>query len=142
MAASEDEPPVDRLSGFGLRTCLTGMHIAYLAVTSLAALMNGYAALMNFIGAEFVKVVADKVQLSQRWMVPFGILLATGAVGLVLGFGVPALGVAAAVGLIAYFVCALGAHVRVHDSNVGGAITFLLLAVAALVTDVSYRLHW
>lgn len=118
------------------------MHIAYLAVTSLAALMNGYAASMNFVGAEFVKVVADKVQVSQRWMVPFGILLAAGAVGLVVGFAVPALGVAAAIGLVAYFICALGAHVRVRDRNVGGAITFLLLAVAALVTDVGYRHHW
>ena len=118
------------------------MHIAYLAVTSLAALMNGYAALMNFVGAEFVKVVAEKVQVSQRWMVPFGILLAVGAVGLVVGFAVPALGFAAAIGLVAYFICALGAHVRVRDRDVGGAITFLLLAVAALVTDVGYRHHW
>ena len=86
------------------------MHIAYLAVTSLAALMNGYAALMNFVGAEFVKVVADKVQVPQKWMVPFGILLGAGAIGLVLGFAIPALGVAAATGLVAYFVCALSAH--------------------------------
>jgi hypothetical protein len=117
------------------------MYIAYLAVTSLAALMNGYAALMNFIGAEFVKVVADKVQVSQKWMVPFGILLAAGAAGLVVGIAVPALGVAAAIGLVAYFMCALGAHVRVRDRNVGGAITFLLVAVAALVTEVGHRHH-
>ena len=44
--------------------------------------------------------------------------------GLVVGFAVPALGVAAAIGLVAYFICALGAHVRVRDRNVGGAITF------------------
>ncbi|HTW10550.1 MAG TPA: hypothetical protein VME46_23815 [Acidimicrobiales bacterium] len=42
------------------------MHIAYLAVTGLAALMNGYAATMNFIGAEFVKVVADKATRARR----------------------------------------------------------------------------
>ena len=84
------------------------MHIAYLAVTSLAALMNGFAALMNLVGAEFVKVVADKVQVSQKWMMPFGLLLAAGAVGLVVGFAVTALGIAAAVGLIVYFVGAAG----------------------------------
>ncbi len=72
------------------------MHIAYLAVTILTAFMNGYAATMNFVGAESVKVVADKVQVSQRWMVPFGVLLAAGAVGLMIGFAVPALGIAAA----------------------------------------------
>jgi uncharacterized membrane protein len=118
------------------------VHTAYLAVVSLAALMNGFAASMNFAGAEFVRLVADKVQVSEKWMVPFGILLAAGAVGLVTGFAVPALGVAAAIGLFVYFVCALGAHVRVRDRNVGGAVTFLFLAVAALVTDVGYRQHW
>jgi hypothetical protein len=122
--------------------CLRGMEIAYFAVTSLAALMNGYAAVMNFIGAEFVKVIAGKVRVSQRWMVPFGILLGAGAVGLVVGFAVPALGAAAAIGLVAYFSCAFGAHVRVGDRNVSGAITFLLLAVAALVTDIGYHLQW
>jgi DoxX-like family len=117
------------------------MHIAYLAVTGLAALMVCYAASMNFVGADFVKAVADKVEVSQRWMVPFGTLLAIGGVGLVVGIAVPALGVAAAIGLVAYFICALGAHVRVHDRNVGGAITFLLLVAASLVTDMGYH-HW
>jgi hypothetical protein len=118
------------------------MHIAYLAVTSLAALMNVFAACMNFAGAEYVRAVADKVQVSQKWMVPFGILLAAGAVGLAAGFAVPTLGAAAAIGLVLYFICALGAHLRVRDRDVGGAVTFLLLAVAALVTDVGYRQHW
>ncbi len=118
------------------------MYSAYLTVTSLAALMNGFAALMNFVGAEFVKVIADKVQVSRKWMVPFGLLLAAGAAGLAVGFAVPALGIAAASGLIAYFICALWAHVRVRDRNVGGAITFLVLAAAALLTDVGCRLHW
>jgi DoxX-like family len=130
------------VSGFEAPACLRSMHIAYLAVTSLAALMNVSAACMNFAGAEYVRAVADKVQVSQKWMVPFGILLAAGAVGLAAGFAVPALGAAAAIGLVLYFICALGAHLRVRDRDVGGAVTFLLLAVAALVTDVGYRQHW
>jgi len=119
-----------------------GMNIAYLTVTALAALMNGYAASMNFVGAEPVKVVADKIQVPQRWMVPFGVLLGAGALGLVAGFAIPALGTAAATGLAAYFVCALSAHLRVRDRNVGGAVTFLALAVAALVTGIGYHDHW
>jgi len=55
------------------------MRIAYVAVTIVVALANGSAAALNFAGAEFVKVVADKVRVSQRWLVPFGILLACGA---------------------------------------------------------------
>jgi uncharacterized membrane protein len=117
------------------------MHVAYIVVTILAALANGYAASMNFIGAESVKVVADQVQVSQRWMVPFGALLASGALGLLIGLAVPALGMAAAIGLVAYFVCALGAHIRAHNRNVGGAVTFLMLALGALIVDLGYH-HW
>ena len=117
------------------------MHIAYVVITIMAALANGYAASMNFVGAESVKVVADQVQVSQKWMVPFGVLLASGALGLIIGLAVPALGIAAASGLVAYFICALSAHMRVHDRNVGGAITFLLLAVAALVVGIRYHYY-
>jgi hypothetical protein len=40
------------------------MHIAYLVLTILTAFANGYAATMNFVGAESVKVFADQVQVS------------------------------------------------------------------------------
>jgi uncharacterized membrane protein len=118
------------------------MHVIYLITTILAALANGWAACLNFVGAESVKVVADRVQVSRRWMVPLGTLLASGAVGLLTGFAVPALGTAAAIGLAVYFICAVPAHVRVHDRQIGGAVFFLLLAAAALTTDVAYRNHW
>ncbi len=108
------------------------MRITYLAITILAALANGYAASLNFLGAESVKVVAEKVRVSQQWMMPPGTLLAAGATELLVGFAVPALGTAAAVGLVLYFICALSAHIRVRDPNVGGAVSFLVLAVAAL----------
>jgi hypothetical protein len=118
------------------------MHITYIVITSVAALAYGYAAVLNFVGAESVKVVAQKVHMSSRWMVPLGILLASGASGLLLGFAVPMLGVAAAVGLLLYFVCALSAHLRVRDTGVGGAVSFLALAVAALVTNLGYHNGW
>jgi hypothetical protein len=121
--------------------CLTGMHVTYVVVTILAALACGYAACLNFVGAESVKVVADKVQVSQEWMIPFGMLLASGAVGLLIGFAVPALGMAAAIGLVVYFICALGAHARVRDRQIGGALSFLVLAVAALIAALGYHNH-
>lgn len=118
------------------------MHVTYLVITIPAALANGYAATLNFVGAESVKVVADKVQVSRRWMIPFGILLASGALGLLIGFAVPVLGTAAAIGLVLYFTCALGAHLRVRDPGIGGAVSFLVLAVAALIADLGYHNHW
>ena len=121
---------------------LLGMHVTYVVITILAALANGYAASLNFVGADSVRVVADKVQVSQRWMIPFGVLLASGAAGLVTGFAVPVLGTAAAVGLVLYFVCALSAHVRVRDPKIAGAVSFLALAAAALIADLGYHNHW
>jgi hypothetical protein len=118
------------------------MHPLYIVVTILAALANGYAASLDFVGAESVKVVADRVQVSRRWMVPLGVLLASGAAGLLAGFAVPALGTAAAIGLILYFICAMSAHLRVGDRGIGPAVFFLLLAAAALATNLAYHKHW
>ena len=118
------------------------MHITYVVTTILVALANGYAASLNFAGAESVKVVADRVQVSHKWMIPLGILLTSGALGLLMGFVVPVLGTAAAIGLVLYFICAVTAHVRVHDRQIAGAISFLVLAVAALTADFAYRQQW
>ncbi|HTX10732.1 MAG TPA: DoxX family protein [Solirubrobacteraceae bacterium] len=118
------------------------MHVIYLVITILAVLANGYAASLNFVGAESVKLVADRVQVSRRWMLPLGTLLASGAVGLLAGLAVPQLGTAAAIGLVLYFICALSAHLRVSDRGIGGAVFFLLLAAAALTTGLAYHNHW
>jgi hypothetical protein len=94
------EEPRRRRSGSSGGACLVGMQVTYLVITILAALANGYAAALNFVGAESVKVVADRVRVSRGWMVPLGTVLASGAVGLLSGFAVPALGTAAAIGLV------------------------------------------
>jgi hypothetical protein len=118
------------------------MYITYLIATGLAALANGYAASLNLVGAESVKVVADRVRVSREWMLPFGILLAAGAAGLLAGFAVPVLGKASAGALVLYFVCAVSAHIRAHDRGLGGAVTFLALAVAALIANIGHHNHW
>jgi SNF family Na+-dependent transporter len=118
------------------------MHATYLVTTILAAAANGYAASLNFVGAESVKVVADRVQVSRRWMVPLGTLLASGSLGLLAGFVLPAVGTAAAIGLVVYFICAVTAHSRVRDRQIGGAVFFLVLAMAALTTAIGYHQHW
>ena len=122
--------------------CLTGMRITYVAITIVVALANSYAATLNFVGAESVKVVADKVRIPQKWMIPFGILQTCGAVGLLVGFALPALGAAAAIGLVIFFICAVSAHIRVRDRKVAGAVSFLVMAVAALVVNLGYHNQW
>lgn len=117
------------------------MHIIYLAITILAAVAYSYAASLNFVGAESVKLVAEKVRVSERWMIPLGTLLGSGGAGLLIGFVLPPLGTAAAIGLVVYFICALGAHVRVRDPQIAGAVSFLVLAVAALIAGLGYHHH-
>jgi hypothetical protein len=117
------------------------MDIAYVAITILAALAYSYAACLNFVRAESVRVVAEKVRVSHALMIPFGMLLASGAVGLLIGFAVPVLGAAAAIGLVVYFICALGAHIRVGDPQIAAAVSFVVLAVAALIAGLGYRNH-
>ena len=62
-----------------------------------------------------------------------GTLKAAGAIGLLVGIAVPQIGIAAAVGLVLFFVAAIITHLRAHDYSFGLAVVFLLLAVAALV---------
>jgi hypothetical protein len=118
------------------------MHITYIVITTLAAIANGYPAALNFVGAESAKVVADRIHVSRKWMIPFGTLLASGAVGLLIGFGLPVLGKAAALGLVLYFICAVTAHLRARDAQIAGSVSFLVVAAAALLADYGYRSHW
>jgi hypothetical protein len=118
------------------------MFLVYIVTTLLAALANGYASSLNFVGAESVKVVADRVQVPRKWMVPLGILLASGAFGLLIGIFVPVLGTAAGIGLVVYFVGAVAAHLRVRDRQIAGAVGFLVLVAAALAAELGYRTPW
>jgi uncharacterized membrane protein YphA (DoxX/SURF4 family) len=78
---------------------------------------------------ETVRFPADKL-----W------LLATaeiaGGIGLVVGLFWWPIGAAAAVGVILYFVGAVGAHLRVKDNKFASALIMLLIAVAALTLRV------
>jgi hypothetical protein len=114
------------------------MATAYIAVTILAASAYAYAAYMSFARHESVIAVAERVRVPQSWMLPLGCLLAAGALGLLVGFAVPVIGTAAAACFVLYFLAAVGAHVRVHDSF-GTAAIFLLMAVAALSVGVAHR---
>jgi hypothetical protein len=62
------------------------------------------------------------------------LVLIAGAAGLLLGLTVAPIGVAAAVGVILYFVAAIGFHIRANDTkNVPMPAVFLVLGIIALV---------
>jgi hypothetical protein len=113
------------------------MFTVYVIVTVLAAVVYGSAAVANLAGHSYPKAQADKLGVPYAWIPWLGTALGAGALGLLAGFVVPALGVAAGVGLVLYFVGALGAHVRVGDRYLGPWAFCFVLAVAALVARIT-----
>lgn len=113
------------------------MTIAYITITSVTAAALFYAAYMNFSGHPTVVAVAARVRVPTRMMAPFGTLQLAGGAGLLAGFAVPALGTAAAIGVVLFFVSAVGAHVRVGDRAIAPPSAFLALATASLVLGLT-----
>jgi len=108
------------------------MFIAYVAVTVLAATANAFSATLDFIRYKQVLINMAKAGVSESWITILGVLKGAGALGLLIGIRVPVIGVAAAVGLILFFVAAIITHLRARDYSFGLAVAFLLLAVPAL----------
>lgn len=115
------------------------MYAAYLATTLLAAALTGSAAVANLLRHDYPKTQADRINVDHKWIVPFGLLLGTGSVGLLAGLAVPPLGVLAAAGLVLYFLAALTAHLRVHDHNLAPWSVYFIACAAALFTTVIYH---
>jgi hypothetical protein len=115
------------------------MLTAYVLVTVLTILANAWAAFADFARAEFVLANAAAVRVPLSWLPVLGILKAAGAAGLLLGLvGLRYLGIAAAFGLVLYFVGAVAVHVRTQEYRKitfpGG---FLALASASLALAIA-----
>lgn len=98
----------------------------------MAIAANIYAATADFSRAEWIVVNMRKMGVPQSWMLPLGALKMAGALGLLIGFGVPLIGVAASAGLVLFFIGAIVAHMRAHWYSFY-PVAFLLLAVGSLV---------
>jgi hypothetical protein len=111
------------------------MSIAYVVIAVLTAAANLYFAINDFIRADWVLANMTKLGIPHSWLLLLGVLKTAGALGLLVGIGVPAIGVAAAVGLILFFVGAIIAHIRAHAEALSYAYpaALLVLAVGSLV---------
>jgi len=101
------------------------MFIFYIVATILAAAANIFSATLDFIRYKPILINMAKVGVPESWITALGILTAAGALGLLIGIGVPAVGIAAAVGLVLFFIGAIITHLRGHDYSFGLAIVFL-----------------
>ena len=109
------------------------MFVAYIIVIIIAAAANIFSATLDFIRFKQILVNMAKVGVPESWITMLGTLKVAGAVGLLVGIGVPPIGVAAAIGLILFFIAAITTHLRARDYSFGLAVVFLLLAGTALV---------
>ncbi|XVV07202.1 DoxX family protein [Actinosynnema sp. CA-248983] len=109
------------------------MSTAYVVVTVLAVVANLAAAGVDYARSGWVLANMAAYGLPASWIVPLGVVKTAGALGLVAGFVVPWVGVAAAVGLVLYFVLAVGVVMRARRwGDVVYPSAFLGLAVAVL----------
>jgi len=114
---------------------------AYLVVTALAIAAIGFSGVAALVHFRPILPGMARAGVPESWLTfPIGTLKTAGAAGLVLGLaGVPAVGTAAAIGLVLFFVCAVYTHLRVGDYSVqlGLAVGFLGLAVASLALGLA-----
>jgi hypothetical protein len=110
---------------------------AYVVVTVVTAAANIYAATVDFTRPQWLLANMAKARVPQSWLFSLGALKAAGALGLLVGFGVPLVGFAASVGLVLFFIGAIITHFRARYWNIAPPVAFLLLAVGSLVLRVA-----
>ena len=110
------------------------MHSAYLIVTVSAAAANIYAGICDFTRPDWLLANMKKLEVGERWLPTLGILKLLGGLGLLAGIMVPQIGVAAAAGLILYFVGAMITVLRARwYANLPFPLTWLALAIGSFV---------
>ncbi|MGO9273783.1 MAG: DoxX family protein [Terriglobia bacterium] len=114
------------------------MGTVYLVTTVVVALLTAFSGLGKMRrDPRQVKVINETVGVPLKYFPLLAACEFAGALGLVAGIRWPALGVAAAIGLVLYFVGAIVSHLRVGDiKGIGSAAFMLVLAAGALVVRV------
>ena len=110
------------------------MHSAYLIVIALAAAANIYAGVSDFTRPHWLITNIKRLQVEERWLPTLGALKLLGGLGLLAGIAVPQIGVAAAAGLVLYFVGAMVTVVRARwYANLPFPLAWFALAAGSFV---------
>ncbi|MER5883756.1 DoxX family protein [Streptomyces sp. NPDC001941] len=109
------------------------MSTTAVVLTVLTALWVGFSGVSLLRRAPFVVEPLVAYGVPRAWWTPLGLLKLLGAAGLLAGLAVPALGVAAAVGLILYF---LGAVVTVLRARSYKTVAFPVLYLAPVAATL------
>ena len=114
------------------------MFIALVITTALLAFIAVNSAVMKLRQNEqVVAVIHGTVGVPLRYLPVLAALEIAGALGIVAGLWIEPLGIAAAAGLVAYFIGAVVSHLRVRDSKgLAMPLVPLALSVAVLVLRI------
>jgi len=109
------------------------MFVAAAIVSALLAVTLVNSARMKLTRNEPVIDVMTRVKfpLDKLWLL--AVAEVAGAVGLIVGLFWWPIGVAAAAGVVLYFVGAVIYHLRAHDMTLAPAAVLVLVSIAALV---------
>ncbi|KFU78557.1 DoxX-like family protein [Amycolatopsis lurida] len=110
------------------------MTTAYVIATVVGAIMAAFSAASIFFRAQWVVQPLADYGVPRGWWTPLGGAKAAGALGLIAGLWVPALGVAAGIGLVLYFTGAVITVLRAHwPSHVAFPLMYMAPVAASLV---------
>jgi hypothetical protein len=114
------------------------MHAAHVVITLTTAVVTAGIAVADLIPAGFVLANSAEVRVPRSWLPALGAVKLAGATGLIVGLmGLPALGIAAAVGLVLFFVGAVITHLWARVLyNIAFPGAYLCLSAATLALMV------
>lgn len=110
------------------------MFIAYVVVAVLLSILLVFSGRSMLVKDKDIMETLDRPAVPKRWLPVLALLKFTGAVGLLIGIFYRPLGIAAALGVVLFFIGAVISHLRVKD--VKGApvpVLLVLLATAPVV---------
>ncbi|MBD0742545.1 DoxX family protein [Streptomyces sp. CBMA152] len=110
------------------------MPMTYVIVAVLTAAWVGFSGFSLLRRADFVTQPLVQYGIPRTWWTPLGLAKAAGATGLLVGLALPAVGIAAGVALVLYF---LGAVVAVLRARSYATVVFPLLYLAPVVATLS-----
>jgi DoxX-like protein len=109
------------------------MFAATIIVSALLAAALTFSALRKLSHRPVVVEAYGRAGVPEDWLNLLATVLLAGAFGLLAGLAWAPLGIAAAACLVAYFLVAIGFHIRAGDAaNVGTPLAIAVLAALAL----------
>jgi hypothetical protein len=114
------------------------MSTAYIIVAAVAALANLSAAAFDALRPRWLLANMTRLGVPHSQLLPLGVLKVAGAAGLLLGVAIPVIGIAAAIGLVVFFVGAIATAIRAHwYGHIPQPAAYLALAATSLVLGLA-----